>query len=35
MNIGEIARLAGVSRSTLSYALSGRRSVSEETKRRI
>jgi DNA-binding LacI/PurR family transcriptional regulator len=35
MNIGEIARRAGVSRSTVSYALSGRRTVSEETKRRI
>ena len=35
MNIGEIARRAGVSRSTVSYALSGKRTVSEETKRRI
>ncbi|MBV1854403.1 LacI family DNA-binding transcriptional regulator [Catellatospora tritici] len=35
MNIGEIARLAGVSRSTVSYALSGRRTVSAETRRRI
>src|SRR3954454_2867122 len=35
MNIGEIARRAEVSRSTVSYALSGRRSVSPETKRRI
>ena len=35
MNIGEIARRAGVSRSTVSYALSGRRSVSAETKQRI
>src|SRR4051794_23983277 len=35
MNIGEIARRAGVSRSTVSYALSGRRSVSTETKQRI
>ncbi|BCY11536.1 LacI family DNA-binding transcriptional regulator [Actinoplanes sp. L3-i22] len=35
MNIGEIARRAGVSRSTVSYALSGKRSVTEETKRRI
>src|SRR3954463_9854015 len=35
MNIGEIARRAGVSRSTVSYALSGRRSVSPQTKRRI
>jgi DNA-binding LacI/PurR family transcriptional regulator len=35
MNIGEIARRAGVSRSTVSYALSGKRMVSEETRRRI
>jgi DNA-binding LacI/PurR family transcriptional regulator len=35
MNIGEIARRAGVSRSTVSYALSGKRGVSEETRRRI
>lgn len=35
MNIGEIARRAGVSRSTVSYALSGKRTISEETKRRI
>lgn len=35
MNIGEIARRAGVSRSTVSYALSGKRAVSEETRRRI
>jgi DNA-binding LacI/PurR family transcriptional regulator len=35
MNIGEIARRAGVSRSTVSYALSGRRTVSPETKQRI
>jgi DNA-binding LacI/PurR family transcriptional regulator len=35
VNIGEIARRAGVSRSTVSYALSGRRSVSAETKRRV
>ncbi|MGY1503296.1 LacI family DNA-binding transcriptional regulator [Streptomyces sp. QTS52] len=35
MNIGEIAKRAGVSRSTVSYALSGKRSVSEETRRRI
>ncbi|MER7103678.1 LacI family DNA-binding transcriptional regulator, partial [Streptomyces humidus] len=27
MNIGEIARRAGVSRSTVSYALSGKRPV--------
>lgn len=35
MNIGEIARRAGVSRSTVSYALSGNRTVSDGTKRRI
>jgi DNA-binding LacI/PurR family transcriptional regulator len=35
VNIGEIARRAGVSRSTVSYALSGKRSVSEQTRLRI
>jgi len=35
MNIGEIARRAGVSRSTVSYVLSGKRSVSAETRQRI
>ena len=35
MNIGEIARRAGVSRSTVSYALTGNRPVSEGTRRRI
>jgi DNA-binding LacI/PurR family transcriptional regulator len=35
MNIGEIARRAGVSRSTVSYTLSGKRAVSDETRRRI
>ncbi|GAA5180498.1 LacI family DNA-binding transcriptional regulator [Rugosimonospora acidiphila] len=35
MNIGEIARQAGVSRSTVSYVLSGRRTVSEPTRRRV
>jgi DNA-binding LacI/PurR family transcriptional regulator len=35
MNIGEIARRAGVSPSTVSYALSGKRPVSEATRRRI
>ncbi|MFC9970732.1 LacI family DNA-binding transcriptional regulator [Spirillospora sp. NPDC127200] len=35
VNIGEIARRAQVSRSTVSYALSGKRPVSEATRRRI
>lgn len=35
MNIGEIAKRAGVSRSTVSYALSGKRTVSAETRQRI
>jgi DNA-binding LacI/PurR family transcriptional regulator len=35
MNIGEIAQRAGVSRSTVSYALSGKRPVSAATVRRI
>jgi len=35
MNIGEIAKRAGVSRSTVSYALSGKRYVSEGTRARI
>src|SRR5919197_1247706 len=35
MNIGEIARRAGVSPSTVSYTLSGKRAVSEATRRRI
>ncbi|MFC4590000.1 LacI family DNA-binding transcriptional regulator [Sphaerisporangium corydalis] len=35
MDIGEIARRSGVSRSTVSYALSGKRRVSEGTRRRI
>src|SRR6185369_13365441 len=35
MNIGEIARRARVSRSTVSYALSGKRAVPPETRRRI
>ncbi len=35
MNIGEIARRSGVSRSTVSYALSGKRAVSEATRQRI
>jgi DNA-binding LacI/PurR family transcriptional regulator len=35
LDIGEVARRAGVSRSTVSYALSGKRSISEPTRRRI
>jgi len=35
VNIGEIAKRAGVSRSTVSYALSGKRPVSTATARRI
>ncbi len=35
MNIGEIARRAGVSRSTVSYVLSGKRPIGEATRRRI
>jgi DNA-binding LacI/PurR family transcriptional regulator len=35
VNIEEIARRSGVSRSTVSYALSGKRPVSQETRRRI
>ena len=35
MNIREIAKRAGVSRSTVSYALSGKRPVSAATARRI
>jgi DNA-binding LacI/PurR family transcriptional regulator len=35
VNIGEIARRAGVSRSTVSYALTGNRTVSEATRQRI
>ena len=35
MDIGEIARRAGVSRSTVSYALSGKRTVSEATRQRV
>jgi DNA-binding LacI/PurR family transcriptional regulator len=33
--IGDVARQAGVSRSTVSYALSGKRSISKETKERV
>ena len=35
MNIGDIARRAGVSRSTVSYVLSGKRPVSAATRERI
>lgn len=35
MNIGEIARRAGVSRSTVSYTLSGKRPVAAATRKRI
>lgn len=35
MNIGEVARLAGVSRSTVSYVLSGKRQVTEATRERV
>jgi DNA-binding LacI/PurR family transcriptional regulator len=35
LNIGEIARRAGVARSTVSYALSGKRSISPEKRERI
>lgn len=34
-NIGDVAKLLGVSRSTVSYALSGKRSVSSEMKERV
>jgi len=33
--IGDVARLAGVSRSTVSYALSGKRTISDEVRQRV
>jgi DNA-binding LacI/PurR family transcriptional regulator len=35
LDMGEIARRAGVARSTVSYALSGKRTISHRTRRRI
>jgi len=35
MNIAEVARLAGVSRSTVSYVLSGKRQVTDVTRQRV
>src|ERR1039457_5992301 len=35
VNIGEVAGLAGVSRSTVSYVLSGKRQVTEATRQRV
>ncbi|WP_111467075.1 LacI family DNA-binding transcriptional regulator [Microbacterium suaedae] len=35
VTIGDVAREAGVSRSTASYALSGKRSISEDVRRRV
>lgn len=35
VNIGDVARVAGVSRSTVSYALSGKRSISAEARARV
>jgi DNA-binding LacI/PurR family transcriptional regulator len=34
-NIGDVARVAGVSRSTASYALSGKRAISVDVRRRV
>jgi DNA-binding LacI/PurR family transcriptional regulator len=35
VNIGEVAQRAGVSRSTVSYVLSGKRRVTEQTRQRV
>ncbi|HEV2345081.1 MAG TPA: LacI family DNA-binding transcriptional regulator [Actinocrinis sp.] len=35
MNLSEVARYCGVSRSTVSYALSGKRTISDATRQRI
>ncbi len=35
VNIGDVARAAGVSRSTASYALSGKRTISTEVRRKV
>lgn len=35
VNIGDVAREVGISRSTVSYALSGKRAVSTDTRRRV
>ncbi|MFE9772866.1 LacI family DNA-binding transcriptional regulator [Streptomyces sp. NPDC005931] len=35
MGITDVARRAGVSPSTVSYALSGKRPISDETRRRV
>jgi DNA-binding LacI/PurR family transcriptional regulator len=35
VTIGDVARAAGVSRSTASYALSGKRSISDEVRQRV
>ncbi|WP_370462453.1 LacI family DNA-binding transcriptional regulator, partial [Nocardiopsis sp. FR6] len=35
VTIGDVARLAGVSRSTASYALSGKRTISPEVRRQV
>ncbi|WP_105566562.1 LacI family DNA-binding transcriptional regulator [Microbacterium halophytorum] len=35
VTIGDVARTAGVSRSTASYALSGKRAISEDVRRRV